>query len=286
MLAQHHQMLMLQHQKHAHQPSTGRTEAQNSCMLKDLKRDEPEHERQKQLAYLQKQNQEIRAMYDLNKAKQAAPVLLHPEIIHNQALQASKQASFDRRFQKSKQSSQAGQPTSGTEAQAQALQYKKQQRLRELSDQQRQPRNYLQSESEELRVSKNEYKQARGLNSHGKQSKRMKKEAAAADESQSLAGSRNQLTKSSNHGLKSTKLSSIHYEGGQEHPFVHNAFHHNRAPSNGKTFPGQKQLALLKNQQTPQPHTLAAHINEFSRLTQQVHLPDINDNNQLSHSHL
>jgi hypothetical protein len=100
-------MLMMQHQKHAHQPSTGRTELQNSCMLKDLQRDEPEQERQKQLAYLQKQNQEIRAMYDLNKSKQGNGVLgnvglLHPEILHNQVLHASKQASFDQRFQKSK----------------------------------------------------------------------------------------------------------------------------------------------------------------------------------------
>lgn len=286
MLAQHHQMLMLQHQKHAHQSSTGRTELQSSCILKDLKRDEPEHERQKQLAYLQKQHQEIRAMYDLNKAKQPGTGLLHPEIIQNPALQVSKQASFDRRFQKSKQSSQAGQPTSGAEAQAQALQYKKQQRLRELSDQQRQPRNYLHSESEEVRLSKNDFKQVRGLNTHGKQTKRMKKEAAAED-SQSLNGSRNQLTKSSNHGLKqSTKLSSIHYEGGQEHPFSQNAFHHNRAPSNGKTYPGQKPSAWLKSQHTPQPHSLTGHINEFTRLTQQVHLPDINENNQLSHSHL
>lgn len=46
-------------------------------------------------------------MYDLNKSKQGNGVLgnvglLHPEILHNQVLHASKQASFDQRFQKSK----------------------------------------------------------------------------------------------------------------------------------------------------------------------------------------
>lgn len=100
MLAQHHQMLMMQHQKHGHQPSTGRGELQSSGILQDLKRDEPEQERQKQLAYLQKQNQEFRAMYEKNKSKQGATGLLHPEIIQSQTLHANKQASFDHRYQK------------------------------------------------------------------------------------------------------------------------------------------------------------------------------------------
>lgn len=90
-------------------------------------------------------------------------------------------------------------------------------------------------------MSKNEGRQVRGLNTHGKQTKRMKKEALPAEETHSLKGSRNQLTKSTNNGPKSTKLSSIHYEGGQEHSYAHSVFHHARGPSNGKSsFAGQQ----------------------------------------------
>ena len=153
----------------------------SQAVLKDLRREETDFEKQKHLSYLQKQNQELRSLYEMKKkqtqlqVQQAPNGMLQPEIIH----QANAQA----------------QAAMAHSAQQSELKYNKYQKLRDLSDQGHQPRNNLQAEIDEMRQYK--HKQRGNIETQAKHSKRSKKAEAHGEDVHSSKNSRNKLIKSS-----------------------------------------------------------------------------------------